>query len=263
MKSTIAFALFTLFSIIFLDSCFIYRAVHVETADVGFFKNKNEGNVTINYDGNDVSGKIGAQFSYSVGDNFLIGAGGSAHNDGLQEVLFPLRDSRNNEYKLSGVNGKFFAGYFNNFGSDLKGYTETILTVSGGSEKMTIFSRSFNGLTEEYRYNPLGIALQTGLGVNTDNAGFLGGIKFNFYNYNEALPVDYFISNPDLHSQIFYTQIFAAGRFGKGPVKANIQLSIVHNIYPWYDNDDPEIFPVFGFGITYNWGRKNPKILSL
>ncbi len=265
MKSTIVFALFTLFSITFLESCFVYRAVHIETADVGFFKGKNEGNVTFNYDANDVTGKLGGQFSYAVGDNVFVGLGGNVHSIELQKglTLFTQSEFNDNEYKLGGISGKLFVGYFNNFGSELKGYTETALTVSTGPEKLTIFDFPNSVNRQEYKYSPLGIALQSGLGINTEKVGFLGGVKLNFISFNKNLPLDYYAFNSEMHSKIFYTQIFAAGRFGKGPVKANIQLSVVHNLYLWDDGDNTEFFPVVGLGITYNWGRKNPKILNL
>ncbi|HMY84277.1 MAG TPA: hypothetical protein PLC76_09835 [Saprospiraceae bacterium] len=266
MKKNLFLLLTTLISFTLLESCTLYRAVHYESVDIGFFKNKNEGNATFEYDGNNRTGKLGGNISYAVGNNFFVGIGGGIHNHELQKVLAPLSEYNfdENDFTLSGYNGKGFVGYFNNFGRGLNSYFETVLTLNASSETLKINDLNPNITTKTvFNYKPIGFGLQIGIGINTDKVGFLGGVKLNSYSFNTSLPLTYHSSILEYRSTKSLTQIFAGVRFGSGPVKGNIQLSVGHNLYPWYIDDFNEIVPVFGFGVTYNWGRKKTKIINL
>lgn len=241
-----------------MSQCVIVRSSHNDRIDLGFMKNKGEGSIGGSFDTNDETSGLNAGVMFSPVEHLLIGAGVSTFSyrylhreSNIDNPNFDFDDDKGN---LKGNKFRVNLGYYLNFGADKTNYLETMLTGSYGNSNLKLAYDGTPPEFEYYNYSPVGIAAQVGLGKNLDAFGFLGGIKFQYYDYQQPIPLIRDSNSSGLSDDLSVLEVFMAVRFGKGPVKASAQLIFGNNLSAAVYNLDP--IPAASIGIHYVFGRK-------
>ena len=240
-------------------SCKTVRNVHNDAVDIGFLKNKGEGNAGLGFDINTKTAAVNGNFMISPADNFLLGAGFSAFS---YKIFDDNSEADNNIIvedvgKLKGYKARANIGYYSNFGESGNGYFETMVTGSYGSNELLVSDDDDpNNAPVQYNYDPFSFAIQGGIGRNSERIGLMGGLKFQRYLFGKQIPA-YQNYDEDVISVdgVSVFQLFYGMRFGSGPVRGNFQINLSINPND-YDDSLVEPYPSLSFGVTYAFGRK-------
>lgn len=246
--------------LLFFSSCTVIRTAHLDPVDVGLIKNKGEGHITAYVDANDETAGLGGSFMFSPADNFLVGAGFGTHTYkvfnrslDLYDVLYDIdRDAG----QLSGYKGRVNAGFYKNFGRVGTHYIEAMLTATYGTQDLQLLFGTDDTTFARFRYNPYSIGIQVAAGKNMEGLRFLGGIKGQTIFFGESLPLNRNRLDLESSRHSLFLQWFFNARFGKGPVKANIQCSLGYNITAISYTASFDPVTSLSLGIQYSFGRK-------
>ncbi len=246
--------------LITLGGCTSVRNVHNDGVDLGFFKNKGEGNVGLSFDINDETAGVSGNVMFTPADNILIGAAISTYsykifNDGIAPSD-PNYDVDEDNGQLKGYKFRGNIGYFDNFGRSGTGYLESMLTLAYGNNDLRLGGDGQPNEYLHYDYSPFSIGIQVGAGKNMEQVSLMGGLKFQRFLFDKHVP-GYRSSFNDTYlvNGVSLIQIFYGMRFGGGPIKGNFQLGISFNPND-YDFVVLEPIPSLSFGVTYVFGRK-------
>lgn len=265
MKKISLISVFPLFLFILfgLSSCQTVRNVHNDAIDMGFLKNKGDGNTNLVFDVNSKTAGVNGSVIYSPAENVLLGAGISAFSYKLFDDNSEYNDLNLVEDvgRLRGYKARANIGYYDNFGQTGKGYFESMLTLAYGSNVLRLVDLyNPDNLIFKYKYDPFSFGLQFGVGRNSDNVSLMGGLKFQRYLFGKQIPVYRNYNDAIITVEgISIFQIFYGMRFGKGPVKGNFQINVSINPND-YNDSVIEPYPGFSFGVTYAFGRKKKDI---
>ena len=120
MKKISLISVFPLFLFILfgLSSCQTVRNVHNDAIDMGFLKNKGDGNTNLVFDVNSKTAGINGSVIYSPAENVLLGAGISAFSYKLFDDNSEYNDLNLVEDvgRLKGYKARANIGYYDNFG---------------------------------------------------------------------------------------------------------------------------------------------------
>lgn len=246
--------------VLFFSSCTVIRTAHPDPVDVGLIKNKGEGHITAYVDANDETAGLGGSFLISPADNFLVGAGFGTYtykifNRSL-DLFDILYDVDRDAGQLSGYKGRLNAGFYKNFGPSGTHYIEAMLTATSGRQDLQLSFGTNDTSFMRIRYNPYSIGIQFAAGKNRESLRFLGGIKGQAVFFGKDLPLVRTRLARESSPNSFFLQWFFNARFGKGPVKANVQCSLGYNITAILYTASFDPITSLSLGIQYNFGRK-------
>ena len=241
-----------------LSRCVSVRTFHNDKVDIGFLKNKGEVNFGASFDTNDETSGINGNVMFSPAEHLLIGAGYSFFSYNFlhreHDANDPGFDEDEDKGQLEGYKLRANIGYYNNFGREGTNYLETMFTASYGQNHLKLGVDGSNSGFNFYEYRPFSIAGQIGIGKNLDNIAFLGGIKLQYYNFQEQIPLVRDGGEPSTTDGIVIGELFMGARFGNGPVKGNVQISISNNLTSAFYDSEP--IPAVSAGISFVFGRK-------
>lgn len=242
--------------LLFLSGCTSYNHLHTSRIDVGYFKNKGEGNISGSLDLAQNSLGFNGNFMYAIGDNLALSTGISHY--GTRYIPDPVVASEPfdvDEFSdLKGTSLRFALGYFSNSKERSSFYIE----VFGGMEKAfnTHTINLNNASRKTYEYNPFTLYSNVAFGMNKEKIalGFAGKLSYNYLGAN--LPLERYSNGIVAREIIMFHPAFNL-RAGKGNTKFNFQVGV--EIIPFFDDFYYEPSPSISLGITHVIGREKTK----
>ena len=248
-----------------MSQCVVVRNFHNDKVDIGLLKDKGEGHISASFDTNDETSGVNAGFIYSPAEHLLIGAGISSfsykylHRE--KNANDPNYDVDQDKGQLKGYKVRANIGYYTNFGRDKTSCLESIITGTYGKNDLKLGAQLSDIGYQIFTYNPISVSAQVGLGKNMKSIGFIGGIKFDYYNFQQEIPIIHDSYAASLSDYVSIIELYMAVRAGKGPLKANLQISVSNNLTSAFYDSEP--IPAISAGVSFVFGRKRITEMSL